>query len=283
MTGTFLSLFVETMAMTALLLAVVLLLRRPVAAWFGPRLAYALWLIPALRLVLPPLPGGEQVVRAEMAPDGLPVLLVGETAAAPLVASSTDWLATAAMLLPALWLMGAVALLGHAMWHHLRWHRRLLREGTALDPVDGIAVVMSDAVDGPVATGLIRRTIAVPTDFFARYNQIERRLAIAHEVAHHRAGDLWANAAALVVLATQWFNPLAWAAHRAFRFDQEAACDARIIASLTNARADGSAHSYACAIAKSVAGPRLLLAAPMTSGTKIKERLHMLTDRKSVV
>jgi hypothetical protein len=80
-----------------------------------------------------------------------------------------------------------------------------------------------------------------------------------------------------VVLAAQWFNPLAWAAHRAFRFDQEAACDARVLADLDAERRAGSAHSYACAIAKSVAGPRLLLAAPMTSGTKVKERLTMLT------
>ena len=80
-----------------------------------------------------------------------------------------------------------------------------------------------------VAFGLWRRFVAVPHDFFARYATEERALAIDHELSHHRHGDLWANAAALLLLATQWFNPLAWRAIRAFRFDQEAACDARVL------------------------------------------------------
>src|SRR3546814_1749729 len=84
---------------------------------------------------------------------------------------------------------------------------------------------MTDAIDGAVAFGLWRRFVAVPHDFFARYVAEERVLAIDHELAHHRHGDLWANAAALVLLAAQWFNPFAWRAIRAFRFDQEAACD----------------------------------------------------------
>ena len=51
--------------------------------------------------------------------------------------------------------------------------------------------------------------------------------ALLGKVIRHRHGDLWANAAALLLLAVQWFNPFAWRAIRAFRFDQEAACDAR--------------------------------------------------------
>ncbi len=266
----------ETLLMTALLIAAVLLLRRPAAAWLGPRFAYALWLLPALRLVLPPLPGGERVVMLTTRSGAADQPLWIGAAEAP--AAPPGLLDAMMPLVPLVWATGAAALLAMAVWRHIRWHRALLCQGTELDPVEGIDVVMSDAVDGPVAVGLLRRTIAVPADFFARYNRHERELAIAHEVAHHRAGDLWANAAALVVLAAQWFNPLAWAAHRAFRFDQEAACDARVLADLSADHRARSAHSYACAIAKSVAGPRLLLAAPMTSGTKVKERLHMLTQ-----
>ena len=44
------------LVVASLLVLAVVLLRRPVAIWFGARAAYALWLAPALRLVLPPLP-----------------------------------------------------------------------------------------------------------------------------------------------------------------------------------------------------------------------------------
>lgn len=270
-----LAIMAENMLMTAFLIAVVLLLRRPAAAFLGPRLAYALWLMPALRLVLPPMPGGETVVSAapaEMLAD-VPMKAQSMSAAAPVDIGS--WLVPMLLIL---WLVGAITVLGLALQRHRRWTRSVMDRAVLLERIDGVSLVMSNAVDGPVASGLWRKTIAVPADFFARYSRAERKLAIEHELAHHRAGDLWANAAALMVLAAQWFNPLAWMALRAFRFDQEAACDARVLAGLsTNDRSDQT-HSYARAIAKSLAGPRLVLAAPMTSGTKVKERLHMLNQ-----
>ena len=74
----------------------------------------------------------------------------------------------------------------------------------------------------------------------------ERDLALAHELAHHRAGDLYANLAAFLFLCLSWFNPLAWMAWSAFRFDQEAACDARVLAG-TDA---GTRQNYGRALAR---------------------------------
>src|SRR3546814_9106859 len=45
----------DTLVMTGALLALVLLVRRPVCRWFGPNAAYALWALPMIRLALPPL------------------------------------------------------------------------------------------------------------------------------------------------------------------------------------------------------------------------------------
>ena len=57
--ATWIEVWGDTMLTTALLVLAVLLIRKPFARHFGPRLAYSLWLIPALRLVLPPLPFAE--------------------------------------------------------------------------------------------------------------------------------------------------------------------------------------------------------------------------------
>ena len=46
---------VDTAIWTGALIVAVLLLRRPVARLFGPRVAYALWLLPLMRFVLPPI------------------------------------------------------------------------------------------------------------------------------------------------------------------------------------------------------------------------------------
>ena len=54
--ATIMQIWGDTLVTTALLVLAVLLVRKPFARQFGPRLTYALWLVPALRLVLPPLP-----------------------------------------------------------------------------------------------------------------------------------------------------------------------------------------------------------------------------------
>src|SRR5690606_28378239 len=210
---------------------------KPFMRRFGPRLTYALWTIPALRFALPPLPLADPVA-APMA--AAPAVAEGEIvnamtalphgAAAADVIPGAGWVfADTVPLLFLAWLAGALAILARAILAHRRFKSEVLARGVDLEPLGAIRLVMSDAVDGPVAFGLVRRFVAVPRDFFARYAPEERALAIDHELAHHRHGDLWANAAALLLLAGQWFNPLAWRAIRAFRFDQEAACDARVL------------------------------------------------------
>ncbi len=92
--------------------------------------------------------------------------------------------------------------------------------------------------------------VAFPCDFTERYDEQERDLALAHELGHHVRGDLIANWVALVVLAIHWFNPVAWRAFRAFRADQEMACDALVLAG----RAQALRHAYGRAIVKSAHG-----------------------------
>jgi beta-lactamase regulating signal transducer with metallopeptidase domain len=47
---------IEALIASALLMAVVLVIRAPVRRHFGPGIAYALWALPVIRLLLPPLP-----------------------------------------------------------------------------------------------------------------------------------------------------------------------------------------------------------------------------------
>jgi bla regulator protein BlaR1 len=269
----------ETLVTTGLLVLLILIVRKPFARHFGPRLTYALWAVPALRLVLPPLPFADPVViMPEPAADMAVMVPVGLPIAAPAAAEPLWTLAELVPLFFALWAAGMIAVIVTAMVSHRRFRRAVLGEAVELEPIGNIRLVMSDAVDGPVAFGLWQRYVAVPHDFFARYVAEERALAIDHELSHHRHGDLWANSAALVLLAAQWFNPFAWRAIRAFRFDQEAACDARVL-TMTHCdeRRERTAR-YATAIVKAAVGPRLSLAAPMAVHDNLQERLTMLTQ-----
>ena len=61
----------DTMVATALLVLAVLLIRKPFARHFGPHLTYALWLVPALRLILPPLPFADPVAAPAVSTDAV--------------------------------------------------------------------------------------------------------------------------------------------------------------------------------------------------------------------
>lgn len=271
----------DTLVTTAILVLLILIVRKPFARHFGPRLTYALWAVPALRLVLPPLPFAEPVVIVPESP--APVMIetpAGLPVAAPPTTAEPLWsLVDLVPLFFALWAAGMIAVLITAMVSHARFRRGVLDDAVELEPVGKIRLVMSDAVDGPVAFGLRQRYVAVPHDFFARYVAEERALAIDHELSHHRHGDLWANSAALVMLAAQWFNPFAWRAIRAFRFDQEAACDARVLTMADCEERGERTARYATAIVKAAVGPRLSLAAPMAVHDNLQERLTMLTQK----
>ena len=154
-----------------------------------------------------------------------------------------------------------------------RQRRGILAGAVQLATLDGIRIVRSEQVRGPLAFGILDRVIVVPLDFDQKFTDRQRCLALDHELAHHRCGDLVANLFAFVLLCLQWFNPLAWAAHAAFRFDQEAACDARVL----DKAEPGERASYGAAIAKAASGRTLLFAGALDRPSTLSRRLTIMT------
>lgn len=274
MTGAGVSWMVEALVASALLIALVLLVRGPVRRAFGAPVAYALWALPLIRLFLPPLP---QEVREQVAaPIVAPLTQVGQQVTVFIVPAAGDAAApallTAGSSLALLWGVGAAAFIGWHVLAYRRFRRRLLARATLLDRVNGVTIVESAAAAGPLAFGVAKRFVAFPRDFAARYDADERESALAHELGHHARGDLIANWLALAVLALHWFNPLAWYAFRAFRADQEMANDARVLARL----GPGARHAYACAIVKAAHGGAIAAACHLHTVDDLKGRLKML-------
>ena len=278
----------ETLAWTAALIALVLILRRPVARHFGPKAAYALWLLPFLRLLLPPIVLPAWLVKAPVEPavesTSEPVTeisyVIVEQAAAldgmatTQVASSTfPWAAA----LLALWLAGTAMFLWARFSGYHRTRRLLLEAAVPVGEAGKVRLVETAETTAPIAFGVLDKVVALPPGFMARPDRASRDLALAHELAHHRGHDLLANFAAQLLFALHWFNPLAYVGWQAMRRDQEAACDARVVECADRA----TRAAYGQVIASFAAGPKLTLAAPMACpvlGDKsIIHRLRSLT------
>jgi bla regulator protein BlaR1 len=261
----------ETLFETTLLMALVLLLRHPVRQAFGAKAAYLLWLAPLLRLIVPPLPIA--------VPDVSYYLETSAGGALPAAIASTPSGSTFFAALIAIWLAGATIFLVTHIARYQQFLRHALSSArpVAEPAIADAAVLESATVSGPAATGLIVRRIFVPDNFADRFAPEQRTLALAHEALHHRRGDLWASAAALIVLALHWWNPLAYLAHRAFRSDLEAACDADLIAQI----GDGQRHAYAQTLLRCIAPPFINTPTPhpsccLTNLSELKGRLNML-------
>lgn len=279
---------VDTLVWTGILIALVLMIRRPVARWFGPQMAYALWALPMARLLLPPiqLPAS---FASEIAPEKSAGLLdrnaaalaldnetrfhtpvattfgnAGSGAAAPDQSSlitpvtSLDSALLIALAI-AVWLTGAAVFLYMRFSAYFRLRAELLEDAREVGREGPIRLIETPGTDGPLAFGVLHKVIALPLGFMAQADRQARDLALAHELAHHRGHDLVINMAVQPLFALHWFNPLGRYGWLALRRDQEAACDARVIA---NEPYEARAH-YANVIASFAAGPNLSLAAPM--------------------
>lgn len=282
----------ETLVWTAVLISAVLVLRRPVARWFGPQFAYALWALPALRLILPPLELPAWLNPAPSAPlplaaaEASPVILdtpapvatfaepVGVEAAATDVSASLDpansfeigpFLDVALDLAFAVWIVGAAIFLYLRFAAYFRLRAELLQDGCELGREGKVRLIETSGTDAPLAFGVIDKVVALPRGFLAQPDRQARDLALAHELAHHRGRDLLVNVLVQPLFAMHWFNPLARYGWLALRRDQEAACDARVMAAKSPEERQETREAYANLIVAFAAGPNAALGNGLTA------------------
>lgn len=313
----------QTSIAVSLLIALVLVIRKPFARRFGAKAAYTLWALPFARLILPPLetPLGKiwdhaaavpttamsasnEVFIAPAAPAGLPEAVAPLipngpiTIAAPHVAAAQEagfeWSAFATLpwtsIVLAVWAFGFVVTLTQLVRRQRQFMRlvdtdshqaSLALRTLALETAQQIGLNrMADVrtsllCSGPLVTGAARPVILLPEWFEEDYTVEEQRQALTHELMHVKRGDLWALQAASIFRAAQWFNPFAHLGMKAFRTDQEAACDADVLG-----QENAEPHTYGKTLVKAVRlaqpTPQMAGATGLTLNHAIKDRLLMM-------
>ena len=121
--------------------------------------------------------------------------------------------------LPYIWGSGAVALAVYAILSYLLLKRRL-RE--AVKEEDWL---VTDQVKGAFVMGCLRPRIYLPVTVDPQ----DRPYIVAHEQAHIARGDHWWKLLGFVCLCLHWYNPLVWISFVLFGRDTEVACDERVV------------------------------------------------------
>ncbi len=249
----------EIILTSSVLIVVLALLRRLLRGRMDPRLQYALWLLVALRLLIPgtlfPAPvsvaGAAEDLRvsiqqafpgpADLTAD--PAADLANQPAQPPQALTPDGHTTVYHRAPPeiarrtynwpdiLWKAGIALVGGALVLSNLRFYLRLRKSRKRLNlPREAgagrLPVYLAEDLASPCLFGLFRPAIYLPPQALeaGRLNHV-----LTHELTHFRHGDhLWALLRSLC-LALHWYNPLVWQAAALSRRDCELACDDGVI------------------------------------------------------
>lgn len=304
---------IGTSIQAVVLIGAVWLLCRWLPRW-SPAMRCLLWWLVGLQLMLG-LALGRPLELPLLAPPGDSTALSGEVPGAHGIAIHTTytsdvWATPAAMpmasrselppklwpwreTLAGLWLL-AMAMQAFAAWREWRETRAVIR---AAVPIEDAALRaqcaeqarelglrrcpelrQSDVIVSPQVAGLWRPVVLLPAE--RTLDPDECAMALAHELAHLRRGDLWLGWIPALAQRAFFFHPFARWAMREYAFHREAACDAQV---LDRARAEPQDYGRLLL--------RLGVAFPVASGLagasptfqNLKRRLTLLqqTDRVS--
>ncbi|NNE58220.1 MAG: hypothetical protein HKN36_08950 [Hellea sp.] len=280
----------ETGIAVTILIAFIMLIRKPVAKHIGAGAAYALWVLPVIRIFTPVITLPALSSSAAPSPPMMTGYFYVSGDPVPIAGDPINW----APLIIGTWIGGAILYL---LWQLMRQHglrAEIRRQSTTANLATQSSarriaarlelkkvpmILISSSKIGPLVTGLLKPVIVLPTDFETAYNRKQQEFALAHELSHVKRSDLWVAAGALFFRALNWPNPLAHMAAPAFRADQEAACDASVLARLGNNPITRSGYAETLIHAAKMAGqPARPMPLGLTIFNPLKERIMILKE-----
>lgn len=196
-------------------------------------------------------------------------------------------------ILPAAWLVGALAVLSGIIFSNLRLWRslrglRFSTDSALLELFEDcrqrmlvrttVGLVVTDRVKSPLLFGFFRPRVLVPEDLVRQIPAEQLRYIFLHELAHLKRHDILVGWLLAFLQALHWFNPLIWWAFSRMRFDRELACDASVLVRVP----DGERRHYGgtlIGMLEHFGNTQHLpaVAGILENGTQLKRRLTMIT------
>lgn len=217
------------MSVTASFLIIAVILLRLILKNAPKWTRYILWLLVALRLVIPftfesPLslvPNAQAINSATNSSTSYVSSLVNSKGFQTMQSAvSLPDEVSIITILTSFWIIGVTAMLIYMLFSYLHLHSRV-RESVAIKD----NILICDRISSPFVFGIIRPRIYLPSAL----SEEEKTYVIAHEQAHIKHYDNILKPFGYLILSIHFFNPLCWIAFRLFTKDIELACDERVI------------------------------------------------------
>lgn len=274
----------------SVLIAVTALLRALLLDRLPKRLFTALWLIAAVRLLVPfslVLPSGPNTPNAAMWIMGAAEHVRYHLAYAAGITTAPGPVQTRIFM--SVWAVGAAALAGYFILSHIRFLHRcrpaLPAESPAIwaiaerfRPRRRVRILVSQRVSSPLTYGVLRPVLLLP-EGMAHAEDEKLRCALVHEFVHIRRFHVPFKYLLAAVLCIYWFDPLVWLMYALAARDIELVCDQEALRLSGDCRAD-----YAMTLIKleEERGAGVLMTG--LGGRAVKERVRqiMLAKKRGV-
>ena len=137
--------------------------------------------------------------------------------------------------------------------------------------------VESDLVTSPAVFGMVRAKIILPKNFLQQ-KQSQREVILNHELFHIRRRDHQINQFRNFIKCLFWFNPVVQLADRYFEADQELSCDLGVLQNNQYI----TPKQYATALlSEAIADSRTALLSQWNYSQLIKKRINMIGKQKN--
>ena len=252
-------LFMTLLGVSVAASAVILSLKLT-AGWFHKNYAakwkYWIWLVLALRLVLPfhlSFSVSPVTVTIPNAPISANPVSLQQNANLPTLQTEADAAKlstpftqtnplTLIDILMLIWVVGCVLFLTYQCIGYFIFRKRALRwskeptDAQTIHILHGIAadmglkkeipVLISKSVSSPLMTGFSKPLLFLPNEC---YSDTDLQFILRHELTHYKRHDLWYKLFLLIANAVHWFNPFIYLLFREASADLELSCDDKVI------------------------------------------------------
>jgi len=298
-----LSLLVQTTMVSSLLILIIFVLRYVFKNRINTKLQYALWLIVAVRLLIPF--NYQWTIETKYTIPQIKILDFGLENRGdiqsnydyqPPVNRETDSITKSpskqitahkynlSKILFVIWITGAVSILAVLVIRNISCYKKTMKNIRPYDFLDNtyneaakavginhrIPVYLSQSFKSPLLVGILHPVIVLTEAVI--HDPEATKLALVHEMIHYKQRDNLIRLIGNILCSVYWFNPLVWLSAEAARNDAELSCDSRVLQKISSREH----YSYCLALLSAAGGSPQVAAAMSTGGARMKKRIDMI-------
>ena len=264
MTNVFLS-FLETSIVISIIIVLLLLLTPVLNKRYAAKWKYWIWIVVALRLMIPLGGDGGQPI-ADRQPKrelltaqetekpssdapvegpgrGRVIVEIPAQMTAPIVIQpeKTGGNISVLDIIAFVWVLGSLLFISVHLISYFHYKHQILKKGRIVKDKDilcpmirlkrelhigcTISVIEYPEAASPMMIGFFKHVLVLPKE---QYHSEELFFILKHELIHLKRRDLWFKLLFVVANAVHWFNPLVWIMRKQAAVDMELSCDERV-------------------------------------------------------